>query len=65
MYYNLELSKKILEDRKKEREKLNEILGDISPYWHCMEVDEESEDSLYEEENQEEESEIEENDENW
>ena len=32
-YYNPALSKKIIENRIKYREEINEMLGDISPYW--------------------------------
>lgn len=35
-YYNPALSKKILDDRLKYREELNELLGDISPYWNMV-----------------------------
>ena len=34
---NYELSIEILENRYKERDELNEILGDISPYWNMYE----------------------------
>lgn len=35
-YYNPILAKKILEDRLKYREELNDLLGDISPYWNMV-----------------------------
>jgi hypothetical protein len=35
-YYNPKLAKTILDDRYKYREELNEILGDISPYWNMV-----------------------------
>ena len=35
-YYNPALSKKILDDRLRYREELNELLGDISPYWNMV-----------------------------
>ena len=33
-YYNLSLVRQIFYERQKHREELNEILGDISPYWN-------------------------------
>lgn len=38
-YYNPALSYKIMEDREIYREELNEILGDISPYWDMSWLD--------------------------
>ena len=32
-YYNPNAALKIMTDREKHREELNDILGDISPYW--------------------------------
>jgi len=44
-YYNPYNSYKIIEDRSNEREELNDILGDISPYWNIeeYEIDDETE----------------------
>ena len=53
-YYNPKLSKQILNDRTKYREELNDILGDISPYWNTNlyydEDDEEHNDDEYDDE---------------
>lgn len=35
-YYNPKMAEKILEDRLRYREELNELLGDISPYWNMV-----------------------------
>ena len=35
-YYNPKMAEKILEDRLRYREELNELLGDISPYWDMV-----------------------------
>ena len=35
-YYNPKMAKKILENRLRYREELNELLGDISPYWDMV-----------------------------
>ena len=35
-YYNPKMAVKILENRLAEREELNDILGDISPYWNMV-----------------------------
>ena len=58
-YYNPENAIKILEDREKYREELNDILGDISPYWDMSWLDESIID--YEDENVE----TEESEEEW
>lgn len=38
-YYNPTLARKIMEDREIFREELNELLGDISPYWDMSWLD--------------------------
>lgn len=35
-YYNPKMAQKILDDRLRYREELNELLGDISPYWDMV-----------------------------
>lgn len=47
-YYNPANAMKILEDRLESREELNDILGDMSPYWNMLYPDE-LEDQEYEE----------------
>ena len=43
-YYNPRLAMLILYNREKQREELNDILGDISPYWNIHELNEEDDD---------------------
>ena len=40
-YYNLYNSRLIMENRRRYREELNDILGDISPYWNIIDDEEE------------------------
>lgn len=47
-YYNLLLARQILYDRQKHRDELNEILGDISPYWNLNFDNDEEDDDYYE-----------------
>jgi hypothetical protein len=42
-YYNPNLNLRILNDRQEYREELNDILGDISPYWNNITQEELSE----------------------
>ena len=43
-YYNPEIAKMIMDNRMQYREELNDILGDISPYWNMQtEIDDEEE----------------------
>ena len=57
-YYNPYNAYLIMENRRKQREELNHILGDISPYWNMSTpIDDEEDDSLmdiYSEEEEEE-----------
>ena len=43
-YYNPRLAMSIQYNREKQREELNDILGDISPYWNIHELNEEDDD---------------------
>ena len=46
-YFNPKIAREILDNRLLQREELNDILGDISPYWNMMYPDEED-DEYYE-----------------
>lgn len=63
-YYNPANARKILEDRLEYREELNDILGDMSPYWDMLYPDE-LEDLDYEDYSDESEDEEEEYVEDW
>ena len=49
-YYNPSLSKKIFQNRQEQRLELNEILGDISPYWNMIIYDDEEDEEYNENE---------------
>ena len=48
-YFNPKIAKEILDNRMTQREELNDILGDISPYWN-MNYPDELDDDYYENE---------------
>ena len=48
IYYNPSLTVQILNDRQKQREELNEIVGDISPYWNMNLYDDNDDDDIIE-----------------
>ena len=45
-YYDPNLSEKIILERISYREEMNNLLGDISPYWLSTTYDEDSEDEI-------------------